>query len=89
MQKARVMVKKSKKIKVKKTEPSWLLIAITLSIATFAFLQNPNGQFSDILGFYGIHFFDGQHDWPFSKHEIEGVRPTYVLTRWSYREICW
>ncbi len=72
IQKARDMVKKSKKIKVKRTEPSWLLIVITLSIATFAFLQNPNGQFSDILGFYGIHFFDGQHDWPFSKHEIEG-----------------
>jgi len=66
------MANKAKYSKLKKTEQSFLLITISLSIATIAFLQNRNGQFSDILGFYGIHFFDGQNDWPFSEHEIEG-----------------
>jgi uncharacterized membrane protein len=31
---------------------------------------NINGQFSDIRGFYGIHFLDGENDWPLAYHNI-------------------
>jgi uncharacterized membrane protein len=37
-----------------------------------ALLQNKFGQFSDIRGFYGMHFFDGQHLWPFSEKTLLG-----------------
>lgn len=31
---------------------------------------NINGQFSDIRGFYGIHFLDGENDWPLAYHNV-------------------
>lgn len=40
---------------------------------------NINGQFSDIRGFYGIHFLDGENDWPLAYHNVnsnsEAVHP--------------
>lgn len=50
------------------------LIAGGLSLA-----WNINGQFSDIRGFYGIHFLDGENDWPLAYHNVtsdtEAVHP--------------
>lgn len=48
------------------------LIVLAIATATIGFLQNRYGQFSDIRGFYGLHFADGQHQWPFSLHTLLG-----------------
>ena len=55
----------------KNSTPLFVFIGITLGLA--ALIQNPYGQFSDIRGFFGMHFSDGQHQWPFSYHQLLGA----------------
>ncbi|MFM8844004.1 MAG: hypothetical protein ACKOFJ_07275, partial [Actinomycetota bacterium] len=49
----------------------FFIFAMTLGLA--ALLQNPYGQFSDIRGFYGMHFSDGMNHWPFSYPQLVGA----------------
>lgn len=63
--------KRMKEMNRKETATFAVLIAIVASI--LAILQNRYGQFSDIRGFYGLHFADGQHHWPFSTHTVLGA----------------
>jgi len=65
------MASKSKKQRAKKDNATMLIIA-ALAVAVLALLQNKFGQFSDIRGFYGMHFYDGQHLWPFSEKTLLG-----------------
>jgi hypothetical protein len=65
------MASKSKKQRVKADNPTLLIIA-ALVVGALALLQNKFGQFSDIRGFYGMHFYDGQHLWPFSEKTLLG-----------------
>lgn len=69
------MASKSKQARMKqmkKNEPATLAVLIAVVTATLALLQNRYGQFSDIRGFYGLHFVDGLHHWPFSTHTLQG-----------------
>ena len=65
------MASKSKQQRVKK-ENATSLILLSLLVGVLALLQNKFGQFSDIRGFYGMHFYDGQHLWPFSEKTLLG-----------------
>ena len=65
------MASKNKKQRVKK-ENATSLILLSLLVGVLALLQNKFGQFSDIRGFYGMHFYDGQHLWPFSEKTLLG-----------------
>jgi uncharacterized membrane protein len=65
------MASKSKKQRVKK-ENATSLVLFSLLVGVLALLQNKFGQFSDIRGFYGMHFYDGQHLWPFSEKTLLG-----------------
>ena len=65
------MASKSKKQRAKK-ENATSLILLSLLVGVLALLQNKFGQFSDIRGFYGMHFYDGQHLWPFSEKILLG-----------------
>ena len=65
------MASKSKKQSLKK-ESAASLVLISITVGILALLQNKFGQFSDIRGFYGMHFFDGQHLWPFSEKTLLG-----------------
>ena len=65
------MASKSKKQKAKTDNPG-ALIMVALAVGVLALLQNKFGQFSDIRGFYGMHFYDGQHLWPFSEKTLLG-----------------
>lgn len=65
------MASKIKKQRVKK-ENATSLILFSLLVGILALLQNKFGQFSDIRGFYGMHFYDGQHLWPFSEKTLLG-----------------
>jgi uncharacterized membrane protein len=65
------MASKTKK-QSRQRESSFYLILISLTVGIIALLQNKYGQFSDIRGFYGMHFFDGQHLWPFSEKTLLG-----------------
>ncbi len=53
-------------------ETATLAVVIAMVGAILAIFQNRYGQFSDIRGFYGMHFADGQHQWPFSTHTLVG-----------------
>jgi uncharacterized membrane protein len=66
------MASKSKRA-LKKKEPVAFVIFISVVTSILALLQNKYGQFSDIRGFYGMHFSDGQHHWPFSTHTLLGA----------------
>ena len=66
------MVSKSKRAQ-KKKEPIAFIIFLSVVTSILALLQNKYGQFSDIRGFYGMHFADGQHQWPFSTHTLLGA----------------
>lgn len=46
----------------------WSLVA-----ALVGYLQNSYGQFSDIRGFYGMRFLDGQHSWPYESYTSDGA----------------
>ena len=65
------MASKSKKQRLKK-ESATSLILLSITVGILALLQNKFGQFSDIRGFYGLHFYDGQHLWPFSEKILVG-----------------
>ena len=65
------MASKTKK-QSRQRESSFSLILVSLTVGIIALLQNKYGQFSDIRGFYGMHFFDGQHLWPFSEKTLLG-----------------
>lgn len=65
------MASKSKKQRFKK-ESATSLVLLSITVGILALLQNKFGQFSDIRGFYGMHFFDGQHLWPFSEKTLLG-----------------
>ena len=65
------MASKSKKQRAKTDNPTLLIIA-ALVVGVLALLQNKFGQFSDIRGFYGMHFYDGQNLWPFSEKTLLG-----------------
>ena len=70
------MASKSKQKRMKassRRETATLAILISMVAALLALLQNSYGQFSDIRGFYGMHFYDGQHVWPFSVHQLQGA----------------
>ena len=66
------MASKSKRAQ-KKKEPIAFIIFLSVVTSILALLQNKYGQFSDIRGFYGMHFADGQHQWPFSTHTLLGA----------------
>lgn len=53
-------------------ETATAAVIVAMIGATLAIFQNRYGQFSDIRGFYGMHFADGQHQWPFSYHTLVG-----------------
>jgi len=53
-------------------ESVFSLILISLIVGFIALLQNKYGRLSDIRSFYGLHFFDGQHIWPFSDKTLLG-----------------
>ena len=63
------MPSKSKRA-AKKKEPVAFVIFLSIAVSILALLQNRYGQFSDIRGFYGMHFADGQHQWPFSTRTL-------------------
>ena len=65
------MASKSKKNAVKK-ESFLPLVATSILLGVFALMQNRYGQFSDIRGFFGMHFMDGLHHWPYSEHTLTG-----------------
>lgn len=67
------MPSKSKRVAKKQKEPVGFVIFLSIVVSILAILQNRYGQFSDIRGFYGMHFSDGQHQWPFSTHTLLGA----------------
>lgn len=70
------MASKSKQARMRqanKKETVALAILVAMGAAILAIVQNSYGQFSDIRGFYGMHFSDGQHHWPFSTHTLLGT----------------
>jgi hypothetical protein len=70
------MASKSKQARmrqVNKKETVTLAVVVALVAAILAIIQNSYGQFSDIRGFYGLHFADGLHHWPFSTHTLQGA----------------
>jgi hypothetical protein len=70
------MASKSKQARMRqanKKETVTLAILVAVGAAILAIVQNSYGQFSDIRGFYGMHFADGQHLWPFSTHTLQGA----------------
>lgn len=65
---------KQKRLKEqKRKESATIAVLISMVAAALAIVQNKYGQFSDIRGFYGMHFSDGQHLWPFSTHQLIGA----------------
>ena len=70
------MASKSKQKRLKainRKETATLAIYVSMVAALLALIQNSYGQFSDIRGFYGLHFQDGQNLWPFSTHQLLGA----------------
>ena len=70
------MASKSKQARIRqanKKETVTLAILVAVGAAILAIVQNSYGQFSDIRGFYGMHFADGLHHWPFSTHTLQGA----------------
>ena len=64
----------ARKIKPKqaKKENVTSLILLSLGVGILALMQNPYGLQSDIGNFYGLHFLDGQNQWPFSEKTLVG-----------------
>jgi uncharacterized membrane protein len=65
------MASKSKRQRGKK-ESATSLVLLSLTVGILALLQNWYGFGSDIRGFYGLHFRDGQNLWPFSEKILAG-----------------
>lgn len=59
-----------------KTKSAWPVILWALAAAFAGYLQNRYGQFSDIRGFYGMRFMDGQHHWPYDSYIPAGASST-------------
>lgn len=70
------MASKSKQARQKaalKSKKSILPVILwSLVAALVGYLQNRYGQFSDIRGFYGFRFFDGNNQWPYDSYIPEG-----------------
>ena len=67
------MASKSKQKRIQamnRRETATAAVLVALIGATLAIFQNKYGQFSDIRSFYGLHFADGKHQWPFSTHTL-------------------
>lgn len=47
-----------------------VFLFLALMAGGLSLAWNINGQFSDIRGFYGIHFLDGENDWPLAYHNV-------------------
>ncbi len=60
------------KMKPLRKENAASLVLLSIAFGVLALLQNKYGRFSDIWSFYGLHFFDGQHLWPFSEKTLLG-----------------
>ena len=70
------MASKSKKQtqkQIDKPEPYLALVLFAVLVGVLALLQNKYGQWSDVRGFFGLHFRDGLHHWPYSDHIIAGT----------------
>ncbi len=64
---------KQKRMRVMtKKETATTAVFIAMFVAFLALIQNKYGQVSDIRGFYGMHFADGQSQWPFSYRTLLG-----------------
>lgn len=48
------------------------VIIFSLTAALVGYFQNRYGEFSDIRGFYGFRFFDGNNQWPYESYIPEG-----------------
>jgi len=57
--------------KLKAENPNYLIVTALL-VGILALLQNKYGLLSDVRSFYGLHFYDGQHLWPFSEKTLLG-----------------
>lgn len=65
---------KQKRLREKnRIETATIPIIISIIVSSLILLLNNNGQFSDILDFYQLHFRDGQHVWPYSYHTLIGA----------------
>ena len=60
------------KKKTAKSESPFSLIVISFCVGIVALIQNKYGMMSDIGNFYQMHFYDGQHIWPFSEQILKG-----------------
>ena len=65
------MASQVKKLRSKRDKVLSLLL-LSVIVGIVALLQNKYGRLSDIRSFYGMHFFDGQHLWPFSEKILIG-----------------
>ncbi len=65
--------KKRAQQQVRKKESFVALIFISVLLGMLALLQNKYGQWTDVRGFFGMHFRDGLHHWPYSEHIIAGT----------------
>ena len=69
------MASKTKKKKIQaanKKDNGFIPLTIAFISGSLALIQNRYGLFSDIREFYGMHFLDGLHSWPFSTHQLFG-----------------
>lgn len=48
-----------------------MFYVFSLGAGGVALYWNLDGQFSDIRGFYGIHFLDKDNDWPLAYHQVD------------------
>jgi hypothetical protein len=59
--------------RIQKFNPSNSTVVLAaFAFGTLALIQNRFGIFSDIRGFYGMHFSDGQNLWPFASKQLLG-----------------
>jgi hypothetical protein len=65
------MASQVKKLRSKREKVLSLLL-LSVIVGILALLQNKYGRLSDIRSFYGMHFFDGQHLWPYSEKTLMG-----------------
>ena len=66
------MASKAKQ-KARKKESFWPVLATAVLFGILALIQNKNGFATDVRGFFGMHFRDGLHHWPYSDHIIAGT----------------
>ena len=71
MAKMAKMAKSKINKKLKAENPNYLIVTALL-VGILALLQNKYGLLSDVRSFYGLHFYDGQHLWPFSEKTLLG-----------------